>query len=444
MSNIKAKGNKGFDFEYTVSHMFQNQGYLTRRGIPLQYGISNQDATDIDVLGIMFTFPFKGQKIICDCKNKVRSKPYERIFWAKGLGEFVGASNIFVAFNKTQEEVIRFASSGGVNVLTSDIINDYADLKPAYGLADGSYYSNYRKLVEQEAKKDSVIQRIYTNVSKLYLNENPYLTLNLALAHLHELSKRLEYGKQNSKESIAAIKYLICELTVIIALQLLWICADVIGLPANSRETHIINKLTYGELEPEAIKAIMNDAKNLANALIKSSIPKSVAPKEVDFGKITPPSYTASLIGLVERALAKPQMYLSMPQLLDFMLFEQGLKGQEHTEEEHKELFGHGSSDERMKASRNILAFIREFTSLDWKEVWSNPYKFDVKGQEVKNPVSPSKETYNDKSSEKKNSNPKSLIEAKKELKQGEDREEEIELREQNEFERISSLSRER
>lgn len=364
---------KGFGFEYTVSSMFQNQGYLTRRGVPLQYGNANQDATDIDVMGIMFTFPFQIQRIICDCKNKTKAKPYERIFWAKGLGEFVKATKVFVALNKTQDVIIKFANTGGVKILTNDIIDEYGDAKPSYGLADPVYYEQYEKVIVKVAKSDVFINQIHSRVKKLYLYENPYLALNIAIADLCSLSNRLRFHEKNDNDTNASMKYLICELSVVVAIQLLSICSDVLGLPEGSRRQQITSKLTFGDLEPQTIKNIMQDAKNLANEIVKSSVPKSVAPKEVDFGEITPPAYTDSFIGLVERALARPQMYLSMPQLLDFMLFEEGLKGRDISDEELRSIFGYDSSDERMKASRNIISFIREFTGIDWKVVWNRP-----------------------------------------------------------------------
>ena len=361
---------KGFGFEYIVSNMFQSQGYLTRRGIPLQYGIANQDATDIDVLGIMFTGPFQGHRIICDCKNKARSKPYERIFWAKGLGEFVSASSVFVALNRTQWEIIRFASTGGVKVLTSDIISEYANSKPAYGLADASYYEQYEKIVEKVANSNRTINNILNNTKKLYLNENPYLALNISLAYLDEISKTLQFYEKNTNEQNKTLNFLACELTVIVGLQLLCICSDVLGLPEKARREHIVNKITFGELEPKTVRNIIKDAKDLANEIVKASVPKSMAPKEVDFGEITAPSYTESLIGLVERALARPQIYLTMPQLLDFLLFEQGLKGAEYTDEDFVKIFGYSMSDDKLKASRNILSFVREFCGIDWKRVF--------------------------------------------------------------------------
>jgi hypothetical protein len=378
--NTAKSHKKGFGFEYTVSSMFQNQGYLTRRGVPLQYGLGNNDATDIDVLGIMFTGAFQGHTIICDCKNKVKSKPYERIFWAKGLGEFVNASSVYVALNKTQSEIIRFANTGGVKVLTSDIISVYTNNKPTYGLADESFYEQYEKILDKEAKSHRFVSGAILQTKKLFLSDNPYLAINIALTNLEDIARMLKFDKKNSAEQNMTLKYLACQYSIIVGLQLLWICADVLGLPEKARREHISNKLTFGDLEPDAVKGIINNAKDLANEIIKSSVPKSVAPREVDFGEITPPPYTDSLIGLVERALARPHMYITIPQILDFMLFEQGLKGIEYSESEFQSVFGFSLNDEKLKASRNILSFIRDSCEIDWKKVWG---KSNEQNQEI-------------------------------------------------------------
>ncbi|MCR9022254.1 MULTISPECIES: hypothetical protein [Bacillus cereus group] len=370
MSFSNKTDKKGFGFEYDVSDMFQMQGYLTRRGVPLQYGTTNQDATDVDVFGVKFIGLFEKHIIVCDCKNKARAKPYERIFWAKGLGEFVKASNVYVALTKTQPEIIEFASMGGVKVLTSDIISQYSNLDNPYGLADASYFGEFEKKVEKILKRNKIISSIFPNYKKLFLHNNPYLALNIAIADIEEITRELKFFPDSKDEVNLVLRYLVCELTSIVGFQLLSISSDVLGLPESRRREHIRNKLTFGEMEPRVVLNLMENASDLANEIIKSSVPKSVAPKLVDFGPIEAPSYADSIVGLVERALARPQMYLNMPQLLDFMLFEQGFKGKEYSEEEFIKIFGHGMSDERIKASRNILAFIRGICGIDWQVIW--------------------------------------------------------------------------
>jgi hypothetical protein len=141
-------------------------------------------------------------------------------------------------------------------------------------------------------------------------------------------------------------------------------------LPERARRDHITSKLTYGDLDPRTANELIRTARDLANEIIRSSVPKSVAPQSVEFGPIDPPPYTASLIGLVDRALARPNLYLSMPQHLDFLLFEQGLKGKEYSEQELLRVFGYNLSDERFKVARNILSFVRESCGLDWRSMW--------------------------------------------------------------------------
>lgn len=375
MNKYSKTDQKGFGFEYQVSGMFQSQGYLTRRGISLQYGVTNHDATDIDVLGIIFTNPFQGHRIICDCKNKVRSKPYERIFWAKGLGEFVKASNVFVALNKTQWEIVRFASTGGVKVLTSDILEGFRDERYSFGLADEGFYGTYEKILQKVAKANSTIGGILSSTRRLYLHENPYVAINICLEHLNTVARGLEHASHYSKDHRDTLKFLACELTVLVGLQLLGICSDVLGLPERERRNHITSKLTYGDLDPIVANDLINSARDLANEMVRSSIPKSMAPKSIDFGTIDPPSYTDSLIGLVERALTRPNSYIQIPQHLDFLLFEQGLKDKEYSEEAILSIFGYSMIDEKFKVSRNILSFVRESCGLDWKSMWGKEYR---------------------------------------------------------------------
>ena len=53
---------KGTGFEYDVCQLFTEQNYFTRRSIPIRSTI-NQDITDVDVLGIKYTYPFEKTKL---------------------------------------------------------------------------------------------------------------------------------------------------------------------------------------------------------------------------------------------------------------------------------------------------------------------------------------------------------------------------------------------
>ena len=363
--------DKGHSYEYDVSSFFQSQGYLTRRAIPIQYGTSNQEATDIDVLGISYTSPFKKRIIICDCKNKVRSKPHERIFWAKGLGEFMKASEVYVSLPKCSWEFTKFASQGEVRILTSDHIHQYSELS-TYGLADQTFYNDYLEKIDRIAKGNKKLNETLLLIRKLYLKDDPYVVLNVTLDTLKNVVWKNMYLMSPDSVEFEAWKYLCCELTVLLSIQILSICCDVLGAYKGHRENHIKEKLTYGDLEPIQVKKFLVAAEDWANEVVKSTIPAELLPssKVVSFGKFPAPVYSPDVVGLVERAYSNPEWYINLPQILDFLLFEVGLKGKEFNEQTYRKIFKSDYAEERLKVARNILAFIKDKTGINWAILW--------------------------------------------------------------------------
>lgn len=370
MANQTGKGPK---LEYIITGLFQNQGYLTRRSIPLCYGNKNQDATDIDVLGIIFTQPFQMHKVICDCKNKQRSKPYERIFWAKGLSQFVGAEDTYVSLPQASWDITKFAQEGGVRVLTSDIINEYfSNNSKLFGIADDAFYTDFFNKFDNYMKKNKFINESVNELKKLYLNEDPYVGINISMDILISAGKQLKMSKENDlKDEYSFWKYVCCESMIVISLCILNICADTVCLPMKARKEHILTKLTYGDIEPSKINTILNYAKHMANEMIKENVPRNMIPKInlVDFGEITPPVYSSSIIGIVERALQNPNWYINLPQVLDFILFEFAIKNKEFSSEEFK-IFFNNDDEGKLKAAKNILAFARNTCNIDLKLLW--------------------------------------------------------------------------
>lgn len=362
---------KGFGFEYLVSGLFQKQGYIARRGIPLQYGNNKTDVTDIDVLGIRFNELFQAQRIICDCKNKVKSKPYERIFWASGLGNFVGANEIFVALPKTQNEIIEFAHSGGVRIITNEFISNYFVETEAKGLSDFNYFEDIEKQIELVGK-EKPIQDMLLIAKKQFLNRNPYLGINIALDKLLTISKWLKYQDTNTLQQKITLKYLTCQYTVLVCIHMLGICADVMMLPEDIRKKRIMDKLTYGEMEPKVAKTLIEDSKNLAFEMLKATLASELVPQQIDLGEIEPPDYAESLIGLIERAISNPTMYTSLPNIMDFILFERDFKEKQYTESEISGIYGYYHISEKLKATKNVQFFISEYCHIDWKVVFSN------------------------------------------------------------------------
>lgn len=378
---------KGPQLEYIVTGLFQNQGYLTRRSIPLHYGCNNQDATDVDVLGIIFTPPFQIHKIICDCKNKQKSKPYERIFWAKGIGQFIGATDIYVSLPQASWEIVKFAQKGDVRVLTADNIHQYFIQNPnLYGMADYKFYINFFININNEMKSDKSLAQYWSTLRKLYLGIDSYVAINIIMELLLTVGKKINFLKARNKEGNCTFwKYICFESIVLLGVYILNVCSDTICLSVNAREKHIFSKLTYGDIEPSKINIILNYAKNIANEMVNAAVPTAALPNNtvVDFGEISSPPYTPNIVGLVERAIQNPEWYLNLPQVLDFILFEYGLKNKEFSKDNFKDNFNNGLIEEKLKAAKNIFAFVHKACGIDFKFLWDDYEAFMFKKNDI-------------------------------------------------------------
>ena len=60
-------------------------------------------------------------------KNKVKPKPFERIFWTKGLGEYVGVDDEYIALPKIGPDIIEFARKSKVRVISQNELSNYKD-----------------------------------------------------------------------------------------------------------------------------------------------------------------------------------------------------------------------------------------------------------------------------------------------------------------------------
>lgn len=366
---------RGPRLEYFVASVFQGQGYLVRRGVPLKYGASGQDATDIDVLGIRFTQPFQPHVIICDCKDKQRSKPYERIFWAKGLAHFVNASETYVALPKAAQNVITFAKAGQVRVLTQEVLqNSYLQLyntdNRPYGIANSGFFESFDQRMSHLLKQERKATELLFETKALFLVKDPYVTLNIAMDRLETCIEGM--SKSEGKELFSLWRYIAAELTVLVSLLLLYIASDSVGLSKLERERHITNRLTYGEMSQQKAESIFHSFKTLTYEAIRS-LDSTITLENLqpfDIGGIEPPRYAPDVVGLVERAILSPTIYHELPQLVDFLLFEQSLQERGFVKEQYQRIFPAANQDERLKIARNIFSFLRDTLGLNLSAFW--------------------------------------------------------------------------
>lgn len=357
---------KGPQFEYLLCEMFAEQDYFARRSIPIML-VNGQDVTDIDVLGIKFIYPFEKKMLICDCKNKAKSKPFERIFWTKGLGTYVGVDEEYVALPKANGEIISFAKQCGVRVIVQEELSKYG--KANRGYADYNFLGELFKNIEDKKNGDLAAARYLSILKKEYLSDNPYKSLNVALLILNKLSKE-KLGEDG-------VRMVYAEGVTVVAYSLLDICHDVFGMGSADRDRYIEKKLTYGDSDESYIENLVNSITMYANEVLAGKIPKEYYNKNlVDKMVIPKPHYAKNCISIVEKAYSSPSVYIDILQNLDFIMFEFFVKKKAFDENIFAEHCRNFRIDDKLKACKNILFFIGNSSAVFLNDIWTEEPDF--------------------------------------------------------------------
>jgi len=355
----------GSDFEYLVATYFQLQGYLVRKG--LLYNENHLEITDIDIYAIKFIKPFLSNSIVCDCKDKSRPKPVERIFWAKGIGEFLNADNTFVALPKVPWKIIEFAAKKNIKVLTRDMLENYINyttISP-YGLADKKFYIPFYKKSFNVVQKNKELKTVIDDIRSLYIRENSYAALNRALILIEKIREKLDILNTNDV-LYDTWRYVLFESIVLVSLHITKIASLCSGLGENVREKYILTKLTFGESDPRKTMNILNLALEYASKGPLFSDSSTLSAKDI----ILPPKYASTIIGLINWIYKNPETYMLLPNLTDYLLFEQAFKTGSFDAQNFSFIFGDTDTDKKLKAAKNIMILIRDHTKLDLKHMW--------------------------------------------------------------------------
>lgn len=363
MSNYSGKGT---EFEYEICQFFSIQGYFTRRSIPIKT-IESHDVTDVDVFGIKFTYPFEKHTLLCDCKNKARSKPYERIFWAKGLGTFVNTNCEYVALPKVSNEIIDFAQKSKVRIISLDEVKRVKGEESGY--SDYSFYNTFNVSLDVKSKEFKEMDNLITILKGQYLSSDPYTGLNRALVILNKMANNLVVNKCSM--------VIFAEAMSVVAYSLLDICRDVFGMSFADKERYISDRLTYGESDPNYINGLIENITEYANRIIIESIPKPYAQTNtIQAISIPVPHYAKNCIGLIERAYKNPENYIDVLNNIDFILHEFVLKDKVFDIRKFTEYNKGFMIEEKLKACKNVMHFACTASGLHLDNIWKQEIGF--------------------------------------------------------------------
>jgi hypothetical protein len=306
------QSKKGTPLELLTAAYFQAHGFLVRRSVTFTVADGTAEATDIDLLAIRFSVPLAEERLVADCKDRKKSRPFERILWTRGLATFADAQQGVVVTPKAPWQAREFAAKGHIEILGPDEIDQFlhskGDIYTPFGEAEPTLSYQFDQRKKRVQYQDKELFREDLRLRQMLVAGKPLTNLNRVIKVLSESNKF--FKRATSPDVIWLRRYLYFNAAVVASVMLLRFAAESKWTPEKDWSDHARKRLTYGDVTPQK-------ARQLAEMAFNRDF----------FNGLPTPFYTEEIVDLLASIISQPVAASMIPYIIDFQLFGRLLGG---------------------------------------------------------------------------------------------------------------------
>lgn len=297
--------DKGSDREIVTAAYFQSYGFLVRQGVKLAIAAGTSEVTDIDVLALRYNVPLEEERVVIDCKERKKPKPFERILWTVGLSTFAQANRSVVVLPSAPWQAREFASRVKVEVLCVPEMEKHlasvSDANMSFGQANLNFMEQLEKNQQsiQDKGKSLLIEDL--QIRQMLVRGNPVTNFNRIIQSLSRLGGA-SYNKGSALDWLKC--YIACNAAITAGVMLARFATESKWTPEDDWTDNARKRLTYGDISPQK-----------ANQLAKLALDHE------HYGSLPKPPYTEEIIHVLRLLILNPRLTSLIPFSLDFQLF---------------------------------------------------------------------------------------------------------------------------
>jgi len=317
------KGNElDLDLKLRMMRFLWYSGYFTRRNINLlryTYGKkTEQQYTDIDVLGVRIDENLKQHLTICDCKSGITAKTTERIFWLAGVMKYLGVERgIFLRTQVMEGKYIDLAKRLEIIPLS---LEQLSELEKAYNVESKPYVGAFNKDV---LDKDNIIfnnlrenaRQVYDYIHFKYWVDPVQQQITSLVASEFKIN---ELSNMREEEKIFLQLYILSLLSI----SILNFSAPLLIISKKEKEYHVRENLLGGRIESMERRRLLGAFYDFMSKEISTRYQEKYPISKKDFMSHIYPRYLKYLLDLIERICLKPIAAVYVPKLLDILAYE--------------------------------------------------------------------------------------------------------------------------
>lgn len=343
---------KGTDREILTAAYFQSYGFLVRQGVKLAIAAGTSEVTDIDVLAVRYSAPLEEERIVIDCKDRKKPKPFERILWTVGLSAFAQANRFVVVLPSVPWQAREFASHVKVEVLCVSEMEKHlalvSDTNVSFGQANLDFMKQLKTNQKSVQDKGKLILTEDLRIRQMLVRGNPITNFNRIIQLISRLGKA-NYNKDSASDWLK--RYVVYNAAVTAAVMLVRFAIESKWTPEDDWVDNARKRLTYGDVPPQK-----------ANQLAKLALDHE------HYGSLPKPAYTEEIIHVLRMLISNSQLTPFIPFSLDFQLFG---KVMGKLPEKYVAPALQNSYDELIKANKQILSAIAYASEISG-DVWTS------------------------------------------------------------------------
>lgn len=347
--------DKDFEQKVRMQKILWNMGNWSRIEIPIViYEDDNKNRTlqkhyltDIDVYGEIIQSDFSLKKSIGDCKSGKNVKIFERVFWLKGVKEYLSAEQAYLVKKNISSKAKIFLPKVDIVGIDSDTLTEFEKI---YHTSDLNLfnYDYYKAKVEIIMQLNEEFKKIFD-----YMNSRYWFTdLNISMRVLMTMLKKNDfYTKFDKKNKIH--KFLILEICIMLTRSIIDCCKYALSRDVINLDVSVIEYIHGGVDGYNNKMQMVREIKHYVQDLFGN--------KDVANSILVTPEYYKDLLKLIIELIGEAYNANDVIRYLEIMQHEVILE----KEINYKEVTGLLYSSVGHKLSKDIVQFYLKHNDID-------------------------------------------------------------------------------
>ena len=350
----------GLTFEARVQRLMYFEGYLTRRDIALEpfFYPEKVTVTDLDVIGIGFSAPFRTETLVVDCKAG-DAKVADRILRLRGLKEYLAADIAIFAKSSLGRRFKDLAEAVGLQAVDFKRLHER---EQELGIGADEWYGSHhlqrtesmKKMVKECFRDDKFLLRLYWFLNGDFWYSDNYRRFKKLCSGLERIGQL--WVERADTPRYRAFRWLLAESVILATVAITEMVANVYHLTEDEAKAVIEARLASGVARFEELRELTKRVNEYIRAVV-TDVGGPGAAAGTPVLELEAPSYAKALIDLVMRLRSQPMVARDLARFEDVVLYEFVLQDQGWDETLLRRL-GFSSFDALEKQMTNVVRFL--------------------------------------------------------------------------------------